>query len=225
MQRWVRFFKWSVIGLSVLTATTFAINYSIKSVTSDRIFEKPHLLPTTDVALVLGTSPRLEDGYRNLFFEHRMDAAAELFKSGKVRHLLVSGANPSIYYNEPNAMLDALTLRGVPKEAITLDYAGLRTLDSIVRSKVIFKQSRLVVVTQRFHLHRSLYLADAYGIEAVGFAARPVPKSLARKTHFREFLARVKAFLDLKVIGKQPRFLGDPEPIQLPSTLPVETRT
>lgn len=214
-----RFKKW-LYATAILLCIGFplgilAINGMIKSTTAKRIYDSTDNLPEVDVALVLGTSPKLVDGARNLFFEFRMDAAAELFKSGKIKHLLVSGANPSIHYNEPDAMRDALVKRDVPFDAITLDYAGLRTLDSIVRAKHIFGQDRLIIVTQEFHLHRSLYLADHEGIDAVGFEATKVPFNYAKRVYWRELLARVKAFIDLNITDKEPRFMGDPEPIQL----------
>jgi SanA protein len=209
------FWYWIAALPLLVVLASWWVNVAIKKQTAERIFDDVAALPQTDVALVLGTSPRRPDGYRNLFFEYRIAAAAELYHSGKVKHLLVSGANPSVQYNEPKAMQASLMLRDVPEDAITLDYAGLRTLDSIVRAKQIFGQQRLIIVSQEFHLYRALYQADHFGIEAVAFKASKVPIRYARKVYIREFMARVKALIDLKITGKQPRFLGEAEPIQL----------
>ncbi|AHF93440.1 membrane protein [Opitutaceae bacterium TAV5] len=169
-----------------------------------------------DVALVLGTSPQLSGGAPNPHFIHRIDAAAQLFHEGKVRHILVSGANPSPYYNEPLAMRDALLARNVPDSAITRDYAGLRTLDSVVRAKKIFGLDHFIIVSQRYHLDRALLIARRNDIDAQGYAAADVAARYSLRTEIREIFARALAVADLYVLNRQPRHLGPPEPIVLP---------
>lgn len=109
-------------------------------------------------------------------------------------------------------MQNALIDRGVPEEKIVLDYAGFRTLDSIVRMHEVFQQSDFVVVSQGFHLERALFIADARGIPAVGYAAADVDGTIG--VRIREYAARVRAVLDVFVLHTEPRFLGDPEPIE-----------
>ena len=165
-------------------------------------------LPARKVGLVLGCSPKLGDGSPNWFFNNRMEAAAELFRFGKVEYLLVSGDNRFRTYDEPTEMKKALIALGVPGEKIVCDYAGLTTLDSMVRAKAVFGQATVIVVSQRFHNERAIYLARAFGGDAVGFNARDVPLAAAPRTYFREILSRQRAWLDANLIRRQPRHLG-----------------
>jgi SanA protein len=173
----------------------------------DRIFSATRRLPENDIGLVLGTSPRLGKE-QNRFFEGRMDAAAKLYHSGKVRHLLLSGDNGTRGYDEPTAMKKALLSRGVPESALHLDYAGFRTLDSMARAKVVFGVSEVTVITDDFHLARSLFLADSFGLKAVGYSPAPVPLSYSTKTRARETIARMASLLDVYVLHRQPKFYG-----------------
>ena len=177
-------------------------------------------VPARDVAVVLGTSPRLASGWANPFFESRIDAAARLYKAGKVRHLLVSGDNRTKDYDEPTAMRDALVKRGVPADAVSLDFAGLRTLDTVERARVIFGLTEAVIVTDDFHLARSLFLAKAKGLNAVGIHGVPVPWKWSKKTRCREVVSRAMAWLDVYVLGTKPRHYGPREhlPIYAKST-------
>ena len=152
--------------------------------------------------MLLGTSPVLADGRSNLYFTHRIRAAAELYRAGKVRYIIASGDNRKHGYNEPEAMKAALIAQGIPAERIIPDYAGIRTLDSVLRARSIFGQPSYIIVSQKFHNERAVYLARAHGIRAGGF-----------KTRVREYGARMKMYLDL-LTGKQPKHGG--ETIALP---------
>ena len=143
-----------------------------------------------------------------------IDAAVELYKAGKINYILISGDNRKEEYNEPEEMKKALMQKGVPEKSIYLDYAGFRTLDSVVRAKEVFGQTRLTIISQRFHNERAIYLAEKNGITAIGFNARDVDVYAGLKTNIRELFARVKMFIDL-AIDKQPHFLG--EKYKLPS--------
>ncbi len=179
-----------------------------------RIFSAPELIPPRDVALVLGTSKQAKYG-PNLYFRYRMDAAARLYHAGKVRKLIVSGDNRRRDYNEPEDMRAALIECGVAPEDIYADYAGLRTLDSVIRAKKIFGQTRITVVSQKDHCERALYIARNHGIDAVGFAARDVSLRRFRlKQRWREAFARVLAVVDVKLLHRAPRHLGPPVPIE-----------
>lgn len=168
-------------------------------------------LPDHRVALVLGTSHRTTAGLPNQFFEKRMDTAAELYKIGKIDHFILSGDNRSKFYNEPVEMRKALMSRGVPSSAITLDFAGLRTLDSVVRSKEIFGQDKIIIITQPFHSYRALFISQYYDIEAVAVVASEPELEISFKVRIREYFARTKAVLDLYVFKTTPRFLGKKE--------------
>ncbi|EDN66181.1 sanA protein [Beggiatoa sp. PS] len=161
------------------------------------------------MALLLGTAKYLRHGRINRYFKYRIDATVQLYKAGKIKHILASGTNHTKYYNEPNEMRKALMAQGVPREAITLDYAGFRTLDSVIRCKKIFSQTDIVVISQSFHNKRALFISDFYGITAIGFNARDVPLRDDLKTPFREIFARSKAVLDLYILETQPKYLGE----------------
>ncbi len=200
-------------------ATTLGLiglaNWWITRTTRAHIASDRTAVPTNDVALVLGTSPKLTSGATNPFFEGRMSTATELYRTGKVRHLLVSGDNSRKTYDEPTAMRDALIARGVPAKAITLDYAGFRTLDSMARAKAVFGLRRFTIITDDFHQPRSVFLARSLGLEVVGVPTRKVPFRWSKKTRSREIFSRVKACLDVYVLRTEPKFYGPPVTIRL----------
>ena len=173
-----------------------------------RVFANAADVPSNDVALVLGTSARLKSGGDNPFFAGRMAAAAELYRAGKIRHLILSGDNREARYDEPTSMRDALGKLGVPADAVTLDYAGFRTLDSFARAKKVFGVDRLTVVTDDFHSPRAVLLARHFGIDAYAYHSKPVPMRWSTKTRIREIAARFRALLDLYLLRTKPHFLG-----------------
>jgi SanA protein len=201
-------------GAVLIGATlVFLCDLVVSAAGSGRIFIAVHALPQADVALVLGTTPRVA-GRRNPFYEARLDAAADLFRSGVVRGLLVSGDNSRKAYDEPSCMKADLVARGIPSEFITCDFAGFSTLDSIKRAGPVFGQERVILVSQRFHLERALFLAKSAELEADGYAAQDAPFSWQLRVRSREALARVKAVLDV-LLDRQPRFLGEREVVNL----------
>jgi SanA protein len=166
-------------------------------------------LQYNEVGLLLGTSKYAYGGRPNLYFLNRINAAAELYGTGKVKYILVSGDNSRVSYNEPQDMKEALIAAGVSAEDIYLDYAGFSTLDSVVRASKVFNIESLTVISQQFHCERAIYIARAHGIKAVGYAARDVSGALATRVKFREYLARAKAVIDIAIIGTEPRYYGD----------------
>jgi SanA protein len=142
-----------------------------------------------------------------------MQAAAQLYKLGKLQRLIVSGANPDSRYNEPKKMREALLQLGVPSDAMVLDYAGNSTFDSVMRARVVYDLDRMTVITQKYHGYRALFLARKTGIHAVAYAA-PLASSggLGLRHPPREILARLLAVLDLFVLRTQPRLLGTEAP-------------
>lgn len=172
---------------------------------------RPGDLPEVEVALVLGCAERLGDGRRNRFFDARMTAAAELYHAGKVRYLLVSGDNSRPDYDEPSDMRRALVEAGVPTSRIVLDYAGFRTLDSVLRARDVFGLERLIVVSQRFHNERAVYLARAHGIRAYGLDAQDIGGVEGMRVRAREVLSRMAAVLDVELLNTRPRFPGPSE--------------
>lgn len=171
------------------------------------MFRDVSTVPENRVVIVLGTSPYVGKR-KNLFFEARMNATAALWKGRRIQRILVSGDNGTKNYDEPTAMRDALVKRGVPTDVITLDHAGFRTLDTMARAKSVFDLDKATVVTDDFHLPRALFLAKAHGIEAVGFESERIPLDSSVKTRLREVGSRVKAWLDVYILGTKPKFYG-----------------
>lgn len=174
---------------------------------SDSVYEDPAEVPALEFALVPGTARIVQGKYLNPYFQHRIDAAAALYRAGKVRKIIVSGDNSRRDYNEPEDMKRALRQCGVPEEDILPDFAGFRTLDSVVRARNVFQVRKLIIVSQRFHCERAIFLARAHGMEEViGFAAKDVPPRFRIKRFFREPLACAKAWLDVRVLHTRPHF-------------------
>jgi SanA protein len=149
-------------------------------------------VPAVDVALVLGTAPIGPEGGPNRYFIYRLDAAAALWKAGKAKYLIVSGSG-----EEPAAMRAGLIERGVPTEAIYRDPAGYRTWDSVLRARDVYGQKRLVIVSQRFHLDRALFLARREGIETWGLEARDVDTPYSVFTELRRYPSALRAYYDV----------------------------
>jgi SanA protein len=154
-------------------------NRRLEAFAADFVFDTADSIKANQVALLLGTGPYLRSGVQNPYFKYRIAAALELFQKKKLRAIIVSGDNSRSTYNEPAAMRDALVAAGVPDSCIYLDYAGFRTLDSVVRAREIFGQTSLVIISQRFHNERAVYIARALGMQAQGFNARDVNSKLA----------------------------------------------
>jgi SanA protein len=204
-----RWWVWAAVLAVTELGFVFGCEWWVERSAEGRCFDAVEGVPEAPVAVVLGTSARLADGRANLFFLPRMEAAAVLFKAGRVKALIVSGDNGTQGYDEPTDMKRVLMQMGVPAEKVVCDYAGFRTLDSVVRAKEVFGQQRMIFVSQRFHNARAIYLARAFGIDAYGMDAKDVPVALSVKTFLREKLACVKAVLDVNVLGTKPRFLGE----------------
>src|SRR5690606_35469211 len=175
------------------------------------VFETVESVPSRKVGLVLGTSHRTQQGRPHPYFEKRIQTAADLYFSGKAANFILSVDNSTLYYNEPLEMKKALVGKGVPETVITLDYAGLRTLDSIVRSKEIFGQTEIIIITQPFHCYRALFISRYYDLDAVAMVAEEPAFAESSNVRIREYFARAKAVLDLYVLGTGPRFLGEKE--------------
>lgn len=202
-----------IAGWSVLVIGLFIIicNAWVILSTQTQIYDSLDEVPYRNVALVLGTSRKLSNGKPNPFFSNRIETAYQLYRSGKVDHIIVSGDNRSRYYNEPAEMRKALLLKGVPSEDITLDFAGLRTLDSIIRCKEIFEQKSITIITQPFHSYRAQFISQYYDMDAVVMQANEPEAWQSTKVVFREVLARPLAVLDLYVFRTSPRHLGEKE--------------
>jgi SanA protein len=206
---WLKRILLSGLGCLLLGIALLAYAYYSASWASHgKLFNDVDKLPAAKVGLVFGTTDRYK-GRENKYFRYRIDAAVEVWKAGKVETLIVSGDNRSEYYNEPQKMKDALMEAGVPEDRIVCDYAGLRTLDSVVRAKKIFGADKILVISQQFQNERAIYLAQANGMKAYGYNAKDVDFEAGFKTKVREIGARVKMWLDVNYLDTKPTHLGD----------------
>ncbi len=203
-----RFLKWLLSILATCLISLLVSNYWINSSTKSQLYTDVNKIPFRKVGLVLGASKKTIRGTNNMYFTYRMMAAYQLFKSNKVQYLLVSGDNHTKGYDEPSDMREALMALGVPDSCIILDYAGFRTLDSVVRCNEVFGEDSITIVSQEFHNQRALFIANKNDINAIAFNAKEVNKNYSFKTRVREYFARVKCILDIYVLYTSPKFLG-----------------
>ncbi len=196
------------IGTTVLAAARLITELNARA----KIFRVADA-PSSPVAIVFGAG-LWRDGTPTAVLRDRIAAAVQLYKAGKVQKLLMSGDNRQDNYNEPAAMLEYAVKLGVPAQDIVLDYAGLRTYDTCYRAKEIFRLSEAVLVTQRFHLPRAVYICNNLGIKAAGVIADQRQYSVYTHEYWklRETLASFIALWDVWVAKPLP-ILGNPEPI------------
>lgn len=203
--------RWLVRLMVIGTHASIALLFCwllIWNLTRGRTFSDTDSVPLRNVGLVLGTVPKV-DGRSNLFFTGRIQAAADLWHARKVTFLLVSGDNSRNGYDEPSEMKAALIAKGVPADRIYCDYAGLRTLDSVLRARAIFGQDDFTIISQAFHNRRALYIARRRGIpEAIAYDAPGVSTASAPLVYARELFARVMAVLDVEFLKTKPKHLG-----------------
>jgi SanA protein len=164
-------------------------------------------------SLVLGTSKKLKNGRQNLYYTHRVSAASRLYLSGKCKKIIVSGDNRKKDYNEALDMKNDIIQLGVKESDIICDYAGLRTLDSVIRFRDIFNQHQGIVVSQEFHNNRAIYIARSNGIELYGYNANDVDMYNGFKTRIREILSKFICVLDVEIFKTKPKFLGAKVPV------------
>ena len=198
-----------IIALLILPVLIFTGCYFIIEISSaDRIYRDIDTIPYNKVGLVLGTARHQVGGGVNPYYQYRIEAALNLFKKGKISYILVSGDNGSIYYNEPNTIKKDLVAGGIPEERIFLDYAGFRTLDSMIRANIVFGLDSVTVISQEFHNERALFIASRKDLYAIGFSAKDIDGSPGMKVQLREYFARVKVFLDL-IFNTEPKYYGN----------------
>lgn len=183
------------------------IDSYVSSRSSDKIYKEVNKIPHKPVGLLLGTSKFLSNHQINLYYKYRIEAATKLFKAGKIEFVLISGDNGSKNYNEPKLMKEDLMNNGIPEDKIYLDYAGFRTLDSVLRAKKVFGQNSFTIISQEFHNERAVFLAESFQINAIAFNAKDVSINDGLKTQLREKLARTKMILDL-IFNVEPKYLG-----------------
>lgn len=208
----VRRILFAAAGLFVfgILASAFAMTAAdrrIESCAAGRVFTSVEDVPAREFGLLLGTTRLVRGKYRNDYFYKRIRAAADLYRAGKIHKIIVSGDNSRTDYNETGDMKQELVAEGIPADDVLMDYAGFRTLDSVVRARNLYGASELTVISQEFHVERAVYLADRHGINAIGFAAADTSVQSARtRLAVRESLARVLAVVDAEILHRKPHF-------------------
>ncbi|MFI8236289.1 vancomycin high temperature exclusion protein [Streptomyces sp. NPDC085866] len=192
----------AVCVLALLPATWLYVS------TADRLRTTADV-PRTDVAVVFGAG--LWDGEPSPYLAHRLDAAAKLYRAGRIKVVLVTGDNSRKDYDEPDAMRTYLRKHGVPDDRIVSDYAGFDTWDSCVRAKKIFGVDRAVLISQGFHIRRAVALCEAAGVDSYGIGVAAKHDATWYYGGTREVFAAGKAALDA-VFHPDPTFLGPKEP-------------
>lgn len=175
-------------------------NLTIIEYSKGRIYDNVKEIPYKEVGLLLGTSPTTINGWTNIYYTYRIDAAVKLYKAKKISRILISGDGKEKSYDEPKYMRRDLIKRGIPAHKITLDKKGLRTYDSVINAKETFGLSNFTVISQRFQNERAIYLAGHNDIDAIGFNAKDAPNQKGKsaiKVRIREVFAKVKVFMDL----------------------------
>lgn len=200
-----------IIILLLMILTALGLDRWIAWKTAPWVYDDLTSLPHRQVGVVLGTAKYYRTGVPNQYYAYRIQGAINAYNSGKVNYLLLSGDNAQQSYNEPMTMRRDLIAAGVNPADIVLDYAGFRTLDSIVRTRKVFDTNDFIIITQRFHCERALFIALHLGIQAQCYAV-PSPKNMLT-VRAREVAARLGALADLFIMKREPRFLGPLVPI------------
>ena len=208
----IRKLLWAALCLVAVAAFCAALamvgaDHRVESCAAGRVFTSVEGVPAREFGLLLGTTRLVKGKYRNDYFYKRVHATANLYRAGKIKKIIVSGDNSRTNYNETGDMKRELVAAGIPADDILMDYAGFRTLDSVIRARNLYGASEITVISQVFHVERALYLADRNGIDAIGFAAEDSSVQSARvRLAVRESLARVLAVLDAEILHSKPHF-------------------
>ena len=208
-----RVFLSLLVLIGLLLLTVLGLDRWMSWKTAPYIYDELQDLPYRQVGVVLGTAK---------YYRYRIQGAINAYNSGKVNYLLLSGDNALQSYNEPMTMRKDLIAAGVDPSDIVLDYAGFRTLDSIVRTRKVFDTNDFIIITQRFHCERALFIALHMGIQAQCYAV-PSPKDML-SVRIREFAARFGALADLYIFKREPRFLGPLVPIPAMHQVPEDAQ-
>jgi SanA protein len=207
---------WSLIGLGVIVVlfgvAALVTNLIVTQSAADSIVKNLEDAPPAQAAIVLGARV-FADGTPSKMLVDRLETGIKLYKMGKVKKLLLSGDHGQVEYDEVNVMLDYVLARGVPTQDVFTDHAGFDTYDTMYRAIEVFQVQSAIIVTQKFHLARSVYIAQQLGLNAVGVVADIQPYTNEFRNRMREWLARGKAILQLHITHPEPTYLGPPLPI------------
>jgi SanA protein len=205
MEVYRKFLKLVVLLFSIVMAFILFANVWIIGSTRDQVIDIQELDSELRTILILGTSYNTVDGEKNEFFQDRMITASTIYEKGMATEMILSGSTTK-YYNEPVAMRKSLNELHVPDSILIDDDGGLRTLDSVIRCKELFKKNEVIIITQRFHAYRALFISNFYDLDAVVVITQTEVTTNSMGVLLREFLARPLAVLDLYVLHSKPKF-------------------
>ncbi len=212
MKKWGKRMVWLIAGLALAgILTLYGCGRYVSAVAAPYILQNRADAPGCDAVLVLGARV-YDNGRPSPTLADRLDAAIELYRSGKAPKIIASGDHGTTEYDEVAGMLQYLLEHGIPREDIFLDHAGFNTYDSVYRAKAVFCVQSVLISTQDFHIGRAVYMARRLGLDAWGV---PSPDRVTYRTYnrLREGLARVKAVLETDLLHRKPRYLGEPIPV------------
>lgn len=213
MKKFIKPALLTCLGIIVFGVIVFlGINFYMIQVTKPYIINPDESNVETQAALVLGARV-YSDGRLSDMLEDRMVAGLKAYNNNLSDKLLVSGDHGQVEYNEVKAMRQYALDEGVPSEDIFMDHAGFSTYDSVLRASKVFNAKSLIIVTQKYHLTRALYIARKNGIEAYGIVADRYIYPKMPYFQFRESLARIKDFINVHILKPDPTYLGEMIPI------------
>ncbi len=213
MKKFVRILVWLTILALLGFFFVFLINLQVAGYSNNKIYRSLEAVPNEPrIAIVLGAKV-WDGGVLSPVLDDRVTTSVELYKAGKVKKLLMSGDNPSKEYDEPTAMKNEAIRQGVPEQDIVLDFAGRRTYDTCYRAKEIFNVKKVILVSQEFHLPRSIYLCQNIGLDSIGMRANRQIYEGENYWAFREFFSVFSAWFEMNFIPFEP-IKGNKEPIE-----------
>ncbi|MGL1893813.1 MAG: YdcF family protein [Spirochaetaceae bacterium] len=193
-----------ILILSILSSLSW-----IYISTKKNIYSNISELPYNRVGLIPGCNKYISTGVLNRYYIQRINAGVKLFNQGKIDYILVSGDNAHASYDEPREMRNSLVEAGIPNDKIYSDYAGFRTLDTIVRAREVFQLKDVTFISQNFHNQRGVFIGNHRNIKVDAFNVGSIDLKFGYKTEIREIFAKVKMLIDLYILDKEPKFLGD----------------
>jgi len=211
MKKFKKLLGIAAVLLTLSQAAFISIYRHVRGEAGKYIVEEIGAVPQSETCIVLGAAV-YEDGRISDVLYDRLMKALDLYRAGKVQKILLSGDHSTFEYNEVSQMRDFMVRKGVPPGALMLDHGGFNTYSSMVRARKVFHADDCIVVTQRFHLRRALYIARNVGLRAWGYTADRRRYLYRKRYALREYLACVKAFLDL-MIDREPQIRGRAVPL------------
>lgn len=203
-----RFLRGAGVVVLCLIISLFIGNEWVKQSAAPYIYNDAEKLPKNRVGMILGTNKWVRTGVKNEYFTNRIEAAALLYNNNKVEHLILSG-DSSQHYNEPKEMQEALVALGIPREAMTLDYLGFRTYDSVLRGKFKYDLNAFTIISQLSHNYRAVFVARKHNIAVIAYNAEPA-EGTEGKRNYREFLARIGAIVDVYLNPRTQKITKEP---------------